>query len=199
MNHDAADAFVPDRGVLYSLGLHPWHLNPDTVSAQIQRCAAHGIDPQVVAIGECGLDRIKGAPLAVQLAAFESQIQLAEQLQKPLIIHAVRAYSDILSLVKRFHPARAWLLHGYTGNVRTTEQLLKHEVYFSLGEPALRRAKLCDLEAVPTERLFLETDTANVSIAEIYSRAANVLKIPVYELAAKLAGNFELLFNYTAK
>ena len=88
------DVFSPKEGEWYSVGIHPWHV-PAAVTSNV-RCEMNMLPslvghPQVLAIGEAGLDKLADAPIAVQIEVFEYQAQLSAELGKPLVIHLVKA------------------------------------------------------------------------------------------------------------
>ena len=80
----------------FSAGLHPWHIgkvDPDNCLLAIEKATVH---ENLLAIGECGLDRSVEEAFAVQELYFKRQIEIAEKYHKPLIIHCVRAYPDLI-------------------------------------------------------------------------------------------------------
>jgi len=185
---------APDH--LFSVGLHPWHIgkvNPEDCFRAIDYAATR---KNMLAVGECGLDRSIAIDFALQNWCFKQQIKITENHCKPLIIHCVRAYSDLLKCKKESKSGLPWIIHGYLGNLETTFSLIKHDFYFSVGERLLiDEAKHDILRSIPSGRLFLETDDSKISIADIYSLAARVLKMDENELAQSIANNFTSLFG----
>lgn len=144
------DAMAPEG--YYSIGIHPWD-TPATADALRQLEEAVKTDPRVVAIGEAGLDKLRGAPLDEQERVFEAQIELAERLGLPLIIHCVRALDRLLRLRKR-HPSGQWILHGFRGGEATARQLLDAGIDLSFGA----RYNEAAYAATPPSRRYHETD-----------------------------------------
>lgn len=145
-------AYVPDDGY-FSVGVHPWDTgvcSPEDL-ARIDEQAAR---ENVVAIGECGLDALRGAPLDVQERIFKHHIALSERLGKPLVIHAVRTLQRILELRKELHPRQRWIIHGFRGGKQLALSLLKTGIDLSFG----LRYNPESYEATPPERRFHETD-----------------------------------------
>jgi TatD DNase family protein len=168
-------------------------VNPEECFQAINRAAQQ---KNMLAIGECGLDRSINVGFALQKWCFEQQVQIANNHCKPLIIHCVRAYSDILKHKKENKSGLPWIIHGYNGNMETTLSLIRHDFYFSVGERLLKdEAKHDIFRSIPIERLFLETDDGDISIAEIYSLATQVLKLDENELAQIVASNFKAIFG----
>ena len=123
---------VPADVARCSVGLHPWHV--DSMWQQQLELLRHDLQlPNVVAIGECGLDMVKGPELSLQQAAFEAQIQLAEPHRLPLIIHCVRAFDQLLLLHKKYNPQQLWIVHGFRGKPQLAQQLLAHGIRLSFG------------------------------------------------------------------
>ncbi|WP_430811390.1 MULTISPECIES: TatD family hydrolase [unclassified Carboxylicivirga] len=180
--------------LLHSKGIHPWHITPDWKN-KIQMVAPA---PGLLAIGECGLDRHKGADLDTQKEVFEAHIALSEQLKLPLIIHCVKAYSDIIKMRKDLRPEQDWIFHAYNAGRQTTEQALKHGFYFSMGKAILNHSSKAvqSLNHIPTHRLFLETDDEpTLKITAIYEKAAYILNLESVKLQHIIQDNFKQVFN----
>lgn len=93
--------FDPQPGCLYSVGLHPWHTLEPHVEASLQLLARLAAHPQVVAIGETGLDPNRGAALDEQQRIMQRHIAIAEQVGKPLVLHMVRTSQLLLKAMKQ--------------------------------------------------------------------------------------------------
>lgn len=156
------EAFAPRPGVLYSAGLHPWWTDgdADALLAGLSVLVAH---PQVVALGECGLDRLRGAPLPVQLALFERQVTLAGRHGLPLTIHCVRAFDLLLGCRRRLRPATRWTVHGFRGRPALARQLLDAGLDLSFGA----RFNAASLRLTPPSRRHVETDDSGLSLREV--------------------------------
>lgn len=154
INLPAPDA-PTEPGFLYSTGIHPWYAaeaTPAILSLIEERAAA---DPAIVAIGEAGLDRLRGPSLALQTKVFEAQAMMAERLGLPLIIHAVRTIPEILSIHRRLRPSVPWIFHGFRSGPEAAAQILRRPgTLISLGtrhNPAI-------IPIIPPDRLLRETD-----------------------------------------
>ena len=128
--------FVEDR--FYSLGLHPWHIQDADVKKEMKALEEFAQHPSVLAIGEAGLDRCINTDWRTQSNILFKHAEIAETYQKPLIIHCVRAYSEVIALKKQFRPKSAWILHGYQANAAITEQLVRNQFILSFGEILLK-------------------------------------------------------------
>lgn len=178
-----------------SLGLHPWHVHKTNIEwalAQIEKNHA-----QIIAIGECGLDRAIQTPIELQLTTFHKQIELAIRYQLPVIVHCVKAYSDFAAIAKQY-PNLQFVLHGFSGNEETLQMLLTFKnVYFSVGKYLFNPSSNATLNIgkIPINQLFLETDTSKYLIDEVYKKAAQILDIEVTVLKNKIFNNFTNLFK----
>lgn len=180
----------------FSVGLHPWHLiecDQDKALANISDAASA---KNMLMVGECGLDKKIKVDFAIQKMAFQKQIELAELFYKPLIIHCVKAYNELITLKKVSKPTFPWIIHGFNGNHETLESLLQHHFYFSIGERLLKNDSKSELlRMIPRDRLFLETDDQDISIQKIYFFAAKILGIAEKELQEQIIRNFKLIFG----
>lgn len=142
---------MADSG-FYSVGIHPWDTPAQPgVLDELERIAS--ADSRVVAVGECGLDKLRGAPLDEQERVFEAQIAIASRLGLPLIIHCVRALDRLLNLRRRY-PSGQWILHGFRGGEATARQLLAAGIDLSFGLKYNEAAFV----ATPENRRFRESD-----------------------------------------
>lgn len=181
--------FIPQAGQFYSVGFHPWYLSEDGTEdwTLLGELAAH---PQVLAIGEAGLDKVVQVPYALQEAAFERQATLASSLRKPLIIHCVRSYNEVMEFKKRLQPDTPWIIHGFRGKKELAKQLTDHGIYLSFGfhyhEEALR--------STPPGMMFLETDENPSDIHRLYEQVSGHLNLPVSELTGQIQENIGRVF-----
>lgn len=154
-------------GYVYSVGIHPWNVGRVT-DRSLRLLASLAAEPQVVAIGECGLDGVAEAVrsdfaakgggrreiLAAQTELLHMHFALSEQLGKPMILHVVKAYDEILRLKKLWRPSQQWVIHGFRGKPQLARQLLDHGFYLSFG----RKYNAESLALTPPSRLLRETD-----------------------------------------
>lgn len=177
---------------MFSIGIHPWFIHSDKSNDQLlEQLWEKAKQPEVWMIGEAGLDKLHEAPLERQLYLFEQQALLAEELHKPLIIHCVKAWSELLALRKKIRPLSPWLIHGFRGKRELAEQLLKENIYLSFSEQFQSAA----LQITWPSHLFLETDESKLDIQEIYEKAAAALSVPTEMLMEQIEQNFSLLFS----
>ena len=172
---------VPSRKPV-SCGIHPWYIREDGVEEQLAEFRKLVRNEQVVMIGEAGLDKQVSVPFDLQVKIFGEQIRFSEELGKPLIIHCVKAWEELIVIHKKRGPAMPWIIHGFRKKGEQAGQLLKQGFHLSLGEcfqeSALRQAW--------PERLLIETDESSCSIQDIDQRVASALQIPVTELGKQV-------------
>lgn len=190
---DYLNGSIPNQP--FSTGIHPWYANQ--ISAEkFVNVLLNQPSENLLAIGECGLDRVKGPELQIQKAVFEQQLVLAQEFNLPVIVHQVKTLSDIFPSIKKYQNIR-YVLHGFHGNAQQLEQLLDYEVYFSFGKAALDPSgKLKKvISEVPLNRIFFETDEAACDIKMIYNNFAVLRQIDVEELELKVEKNFTKVFK----
>jgi TatD DNase family protein len=175
----------------YSIGLHPWYLNADwkTAFETLQHYASH---PYVKAIGECGLDKLTETDFALQQEVFALQIELSNQVNKPLIIHCVKAFEEVLQLLKQAKVPVVF--HGFNKSKELALHIINAGHYLSFGKALEQQHMQQVLKELPIEKIFLETDDASVSIASIYKTAAQVFSIDEESLSLQLQQN-AAIFN----
>ncbi|MCM1475892.1 MAG: TatD family hydrolase [Muribaculaceae bacterium] len=160
------EAFNPILEQLYSVGIHPWESLEPSSPETLETLANAARHPQVVAIGECGYDALKGGPAFRQLQLFRRHIELSEELRKPLIIHDVKAHDIVLGLHRDLKPSQSWVIHGFRGKPQVAEMLLRAGIWLSLGEKFNLETLRYILEKYP-DRLLAESDDTPLSIHEI--------------------------------
>ena len=199
------------KHVKLSVGLHPWNVSEtwqETV-ASIRKVASRD---DVWAIGECGLDKVHGEPhplqMEVQMAAFRAQIAIAEEVQKPIVIHCVRAFDELLMLRRELEASRKredrepqpWVIHGFRGKPEQAKQLMTKGMLLSFGHqynletlrfvyaslkgasPSSSGSSLGEGQGSVTS-FFLETDDLHLSVRQIYEQAARHLDVDVAHLS----------------
>lgn len=172
----------------FSCGVHPWSI--DDVDTQMARLKEIASDTQIVAIGETGFDKNRGAEYTQQLAVFYRHIELSEKLRKPLIIHCVRAWNELLHVKRAVKHTQPWIIHSYRGKPELTQQLVNEGFLFSIGS----QFNPLSLSLIPIHSLFCETDESNLDIREIYSQAAITTNVEIEMFTKQLEQNVWRVF-----
>ena len=186
----------PKQGY-YSYGIHPWALDKADfqIDEALNKLKENLQQPQVVALGEAGLDRFH-ADFERQIKVFERQIVLSENLKKPMILHDVKSHNEIIALHKKHKAKQPWILHGFNGTEQDIKQLTGQGLYLSVGESLLHpnRRIYKSLKNIPLDLLFLETDMAEIGIEKVYDAAARLLEIDIITLQRQIFTNFARVF-----
>ena len=177
-----------------SMGLHPWYLSEKALLLPKLTNAAR--QPNVLAIGECGLDKVKGAPFEEQVDAFIAQVQLANRVNKPLIIHCVQAHEEVLEVFRLHRPQAPVIFHGFNRKASIAKRLTDEGYYLSFGGAILKNATAMEvLTEVSGKQFFLETDDSTATIQDIYKKAAELRNTDMETLILQLGHNFNAVFG----
>ncbi len=164
----------------FSAGIHPWLA--EEIEHQIEWLNCVSASKNCLAIGETGLDKLKGPNLKTQQMTFIAQIELSERLELPLIIHCVKAWNELRGIKRRLDPAQPWIYHGFT-KAAIAKEVIDEGMIISIGAAVLTNLKLQQaVIGIPTERLLLETDEASNSISAVYEKVSELKNIPLSDL-----------------
>jgi len=186
---------VPENEI-FSIGLHPWYLSSlpqASILNLLQEAAEH---PCIIAIGETGLDKaIKTSP-EIQENVFILHIKVSEEFKKPLIIHCVKAFNELILLKRKLSPSSPWIIHGYHGSEQLTGSLIKEGFYISVNEWVLKNPEAAGkmLNMIPVNRLFLETDEYTSHISELYHFIAECYNTNLQSFKTEIFNNFMYVF-----
>jgi TatD DNase family protein len=184
-----------------SAGLHPYWLDESVLEMQMTQLTMLSQQPNMLLIGECGLDKTIEIPLDFQKEVFERQVLLAETVGKPVVIHCVKAFNEVIALKKKLNPAVPWVIHGFNNNANVLKTLIDNDLYISIGGALLRSNSNASkwIRHVPMERLFLETDAKPIPIKTVYAFAAEQLNISQTHLRQQIYQNFLTIRNVAAE
>ena len=178
----------------YSLGIHPWYIDPDP-EGEMRELRSLAGSTRVLAIGETGLDKQCATPWQLQEKLFRWQLSLAIELNKPLVIHAVRAYEELLQILGEEKADIPVIFHGFNRKADLALRLTRLGYYLSFGKSLEMGSVQEALRAVPREQVLLETDDAELSIADIYKMAAECLSVDPDSLSLQLQKNAAAVFG----
>ena len=188
----------PEQGY-FSYGIHPWALDNVDFQAEkdLQTLEEKLKLPNVVTLGEAGLDKMHKATFERQIELFEQQIELSETLQKPMILHDVRSHNEIIALRKKHKARQPWILHGFSGTEQDVKQLIGQGIYLSIGEALLHPERKIhkSIKFIDLDYLFLETDIAEINVEAVYEAAATLLEMDLPTLKTRIFSNFARLFR----
>jgi TatD DNase family protein len=186
------DATIPN----YSIGIHPWYIDENRLESDLNSIKNKLQLKECIALGECGLDKRIETPLEVQISVFEKQIALAEKYQKPIVLHLVGAFEELISIKKRLKVSVPMIIHGFSKNQQVAKQLIENGFYLSFGKYLLRNPELeAVFQSIPNDKFFLETDTIDETIEEVYALAATYKNLPIEDLIEMVNSNFKTVFK----
>ncbi|MFN4085979.1 MAG: TatD family hydrolase [Spirosomataceae bacterium] len=186
---------VPENpgGSSCSVGLHPAAIHSVDWKMQLDWVYRALSQPQVKAIGECGLDRLVTTPLELQEEVFIQQLKWAMETRKPLIIHCVRAYDELIAIQKVWRPKIPMLVHGFHKNSQLAEALFKRGFYLSLDHRIPTSFSPEFLES-NIDQILLETDSQQVGIEWVYQEFSQRIGWTLDRVQEKMEENY-LLFT----
>lgn len=188
LNHQEA---IPDS--MFSAGIHPKDITENWKSdfEEIKKITS---DKNCIAVGECGLDGLITVDEKVQNEIFQAHLSWAEEIRKPVIIHCVRRFSQILHFKKAEIPL---IIHGFNKKETIAEELLNAGFYLSFGKAALESLSLQKIiRMIPIDKLFLETDNSDISIQDLYEKVAEVRSVSVENLLNQMWENLDNIRYY---
>lgn len=185
------------QGRLFSTGLHPWHIEDGKVAESLAIVRNFAALESCLAIGETGLDKLTNTPFELQLSVFKSHIQIAEDLNKPIIIHCVKAFSELITIKKNTKAMAPWIVHGFNSKPAIATELINQGMKLSFGKALTQSGSnaIRTLRIIPVDAFFLETDEGEIPITKIYDHAANILNIEMVELQKIITLNFNKTFG----
>ena len=177
----------------FSVGLHPKDIDENT-ERYLDRVRDVSKNPLCWAVGECGLDSLVGVPISEQERVFEAQILWANEVYKPVIVHCVRRFSELLRFSKI--AKTPIIVHGFNKKKNIADELLKKGFYLSLGKLLLYNGNLQQLaKDLPLNRILLETDVWEGEVSQIYDKLARLRNIPIEFLQEQLKKNIKEVFG----
>jgi TatD DNase family protein len=180
----------------YSMGIHPWYIEENRIDVDLKIIEEKLQTENCMAIGECGLDKRIDIPLDLQISVFEQQLALAEKFKKPVVIHCVAAFQEVIEIRKRLKITVPMIIHGFSKNKQVAEQLIAAGFYLSFGKYLLKNPDLKTVfQSVPNDRFFLETDTMEETIQQVYQLASEYKKLELKELKSIISSNYKSVFG----
>ena len=182
---------------LYSIGIHPAYIKTSSLEEEIEIIKQNLTQENCLAVGEIGLDKLCETNFDLQIEVFEKQLKIAEEFQKPVIIHSVRAYQEILQIRKKLNLKIPFIFHGFNKNEQLLNQIIAQNCFASFGKNLLYNKNLQIIFAkLSANQFFLENDASDISIQEIYTFAAEIRKCTIEELQFQQAENWKTVFDY---
>ena len=176
----------------FSIGIHPQEID-ENWEEKFDKIKATSKHKNCLALGECGLDGLINIDETLQKEVFKQHILWANEINKPIIIHCVKRFSDLIPFQKI--AKTPLIIHGFNKKKIIAEEMLKHGFYLSFGKSVLHSLSLqAILKEIPTEKIFLETDDADFNIEELYLKTAEIKGITIENLQEKILENGSKIF-----
>ena len=178
---------------LFSTGIHPKDISAQWES-DFSRVKEVSLNSNCGAIGECGLDGLIDVDEKLQETVFEKHILWANDVKKPVIIHCVRKFSQLIRFSKI--AAVPLIVHGFNKKQSIADELVNSGFYLSFGRAVFHNVSLQTVvKDFPVERMFLETDDADFDIAELYEKVSELKNITAEDLQNQIFENLERIRN----
>jgi TatD DNase family protein len=187
----------PSDKIFFTSGLHPWQADKLDIDEIIKRLEKLIELKLIIAIGETGIDKLKGPEIHLQTEVFKAHIEVAEKHRLPIIVHSVKAHNEILKLKMELNSKVPWVIHHFNGSKQMAFDLIDHGFYLSLSyQITSTSSKLSEyLHMLPIDRIFLETDDFNIDIKNLYKSVSLKCSISIDSLKEQLIKNFKNLLN----
>lgn len=186
------DASIP----FCSIGIHPWYIKEQRLETDLQIIEGKLQESNCLALGECGLDKRIEVPLELQQMVFEKQLLLAQKYNKPVVIHCVAAFQEIIAIKKQLKITVPIIIHGFSKKKQVAKELIDNGFYLSFGKYLLLNPELETVFlSIPNDRFFLETDTFEEGIEAVYNLASRYKKWSMEELKQQINSNFAAVFR----
>ena len=184
----------------YSIGIHPLYIDVNQLAADFKIVDEKLALPECLALGECGLDKRSETLFEVQQSVFEKQMALAEKYQKPVVIHCVGAFQELIEIKKRLKTTVPMIIHGFSKKMELAKQLIDNGFNISFGKNLLRNPELeLVFKSIPNDKFLLETDMVEEGIQAVYALAAKYKKLEVSELQEIVNENYNTIFESKIK
>lgn len=179
--------------VPYSIGIHPQDIDLNHLEQQFSWMKSIMFQ-NCFAIGECGLDSLVSMDQKIQEEVFLRQIRIANEVKKPMIIHCVRKFYEIISFKKKAE--QPMIIHGFNKKQKIAEDLLANNFYLSFGKAVLYNLSLQNiLKNTPLDKIFLETDNEDFNIKELYLKVSEIKEISLEQLNEQILENLHRIKN----
>lgn len=186
------DASIP----FYSIGIHPWHISEERMESDLKIIEEKLQTRNCLAVGECGLDKRIEQPFEIQISVFEKQLALADKYKKPVVIHCVAAFQEVIEIKKKLKISVPMIIHGFSKNSQLANQLIAAGFYISFGKYLLRNPELKTVfQNIPNDKFLLETDTIEEGIQQVYDLAGTYKGLDLKELQGIISSNYKDIFE----
>lgn len=201
LNVDALDEAAVRAAVAgdqpFSMGVHPWHVAAaeEQLSEALIRIENGVVSSRFVAVGECGLDFSVEVDREVQRVVFERQVRLARRLSRPVVLHCVRAFEEVMKVLRTEQVEHA-VFHSFIGSNVQAERVAREGYLCSFSPRSLASPRTCEaIRQIAPSALLVERDESVQPIAGIYEQIAALRGCSVEELRTIVFENYKRLID----
>lgn len=195
-------------GIYMAVGLHPWWIKELSCGCmdkqQLNNLRQCLVEDWCLAVGECGLDKLISTPFNHQLEIFIQHMAIAQEFEKPLIIHARKTHNDVLKLISDFHFSAGGVIHGFSGSLELALDYWSKGFYIGVGgiityERASKTRRA--VAELPIEAIVLETDAPDMPLSGYQGEDNAPSKlVQIAKTLAQLRNeNFEIIAHQTTE
>lgn len=182
------------KSTYFSVGIHPWFISQNNLAENYLLLEQDLQKENCLALGEIGLDKLTKTDFNLQQEVFDKQLEINKKYHKPVILHVVKAFQEIIKISKSYN--YVFIIHGFNKKQQVADQLLNNGFYLSFGKDLLVKDSLQSVfKNTSLNRIFLETDAASNSIESVYKKAASIKEISIESLILAIKNNFENVFK----
>lgn len=172
-----------------SVGLHPWRvgeLSDQQIAEELEMVAM----AESAAVGECGIDALRGGSGERQREVFAAQVEIAKRRGLPIIIHSVRSFEECMAVL-RGHDLAGVVFHSWVGSAEQAAKAINRGYTLSVGPRSLASSRTAEsLRTIADEALLVETDDSTTTIETIYEQLAELRGTTTDQLRATIYRNF---------
>jgi len=182
-----------------SCGIHPWSINKNNSKELFSTFKKNIESNNIFLIGEIGIDKSekRKESLSEQLKVFELQLHVAINENKPILIHCVKGFNEIFTILKKLKFQNPIVFHNFNSSFEIYLETLKFNSYYSLGANLFNNSTLLSfLKLIPREKIFFETDESQQNIREMYEKYCELVKFNYNELVLIINQNFIKLCKF---
>lgn len=181
-----------DKAAFRSEGVHPV-IDSQQAGEKLRLVEKLAANKQIVAVGECGLDKNSTLSTEEQLGIFKKQVHIAANHSLPVIVHCVSRWNELGLIIREF-PEQVFVIHGFR-KMKLAETLLRDNTFLSFGQALLYDEHLQEgIKAVPIDKILLETDDAVFDIKESYEKLAQLFSTDLQTVTSTVEANFHRVF-----
>lgn len=167
-------------------GVHPWDAEKGLELPDFSACDI---------VGETGLDYASKVDRVAQERLFRKHLDIAQKIARPVVLHVVRSFEDVMRILAEYPKLKGVLFHGFIGSTEQAVRCFARGYYLSFGKRSLASPKSRQvITTAPAERIFCESDDApSTDVESIYCEVAMLRGVSIESLRQQITSNYEKL------